>query len=114
MIQDFERFQNELDALRKLFGPSKRLDVVLPRLREIYEYTERKWCAYAGQIPQGIVQYVLIAEAPPWSPEGRPQFWLDPESGVQLNALRHLFCRTRLDPYANVLEVAAKHGFLIL
>src|SRR5580698_3353172 len=67
MIQDFERFQNELDALRKLFGPSKRLDVVLPRLREIYEYTERKWCAYAGQIPQGIVQYVLIAEAPPWS-----------------------------------------------
>jgi hypothetical protein len=114
MIEDFERFQNELDALRKLFGPTTNLEAVLPRLTEIYHCTEAKWCAYARQIPQGVVRYVLIAEAPPWSPEGRPQFWLDPESGVQLSALRHVFCRTRLDPYANVLEVAAKHGFLIL
>ncbi len=114
MIQEFERFQNEFDALRKLFGPTTSLDAVLPRLREIYEYTEAKWRAYAGQIPQGVVRYVLIAEAPPWSREGRPQFWLDPKSDVQLSPLRHVFCQTRLDPYAHVLEVAAKHGFLIL
>jgi hypothetical protein len=113
MIQDFERFQNELDALRKLFG-SSAVHGALPRLKKIYYYTEEKWHAYVEQIPQGAVRHVLIAEAPPWSDGGRPQFWLDPDSRVQLSPLRCLYCHTRLASYRDILEAAAKHGFLIL
>jgi len=79
MIRDFERFQDELDALRKLFGSSS-VHAALPRLKEIYYYTEEKWHAYVKQIPEGVVRYVLIAEAPPWSRDGTPQFLLDPAS----------------------------------
>lgn len=113
MIEDFDRFQDELDPLRELFCPA-HVNKVLPRLREIYDYTEEKWRAYAEQIPSGLVRYVLIAEAPPWSEKGPPPFWLDPDSGVRLGALRYVFCQTRLGSYADVLEAAAERGFLLL
>ena len=73
MIQDFERFENEFDALRKLFPT--RVDAALPRLREIYNYTEERWHEYAAEIPEGVVRYVLIAEAPPGAAMGHRSFY---------------------------------------
>lgn len=72
-----DRFPAEFSALRELFGPAS-VDNALPRLREIHDYTEAKWQSFADQIAEGVVRYVLIAEAPPWSDEGTPQFLLGP------------------------------------
>ena len=114
MIQDFERFENEFDALRKLFPT--RVDAALPRLREIYNYTEERWHEYAAEIPEGVVRYVLIAEAPPWSSDGTPQFLLDPESRSRLllGALQRVFPQANSKSPADTLKVLAKHGFLLL
>jgi hypothetical protein len=115
MIQDFERFQDELDALRKVFGSSS-VHAALPRLREIYYYTEEKWHAYVKQVPEGVVRYVLIAEAPPWSHDGTPKFLLDPASriGPYMGALRQAFPQARRGSSADTLKVLAGHGFLLL
>jgi len=116
VIQYFiERFRTELCALRKLFGPAS-VDAAIPRLREIHDYTEAKWQAYADQIPGGVVRYLLIAEAPPWSDDGAPQFLLDPASRVRsfMGALRRVFPRASLGSSAETLKVLARHGFLLL
>src|SRR5271165_4857890 len=110
-----ERFRTELSALRKLFGPAN-VDAAVPRLREIYDYTEAKWQAYADQIPEGVVRYLLIAEAPPWSDDGTPQFLLDPASRIRslMSALRKVFSRASLRSSAETLKALASHGFLLL
>ena len=116
MTQHFiERFRTELSALRKLFGPAS-VDAAVPRLREIYDYTEEKWQAYADLIPEGVVRYLLIAEAPPWSDDGTPQFLLDPASRIRsyMSALRKVFPRASLGSSAETLKVLASHGFLLL
>lgn len=92
------------------------MDAAIPRLREIHDYTEAKWQAYADQIPGGVVRYLLIAEAPPWSDDGAPQFLLDPASRVRsfMGALRRVFPRASLGSSAETLKVLARHGFLLL
>ena len=73
MIEDFERFENEFDALRKLFPT--RVDAALRGLREIYNYTEERWHEYAAEIAEGVVRYVLIAEARPGAAMGHRSFY---------------------------------------
>jgi hypothetical protein len=113
MTQGFEHFQNELDALRTLFGPTT-VNPAIRRLKEIYYHTEAKWSEYAALIPEGVVRYVLIGEAPPWSREGRPQFWLDSASDVRLDVLSYVFCQTRRRSHDDALKMAAERGFLLL
>ena len=80
MSQAFEhRWRGELAVLEALFGKEK-VKRDLPRVKEIHEYTELKWNEYADQLRDRVVRYLLIGEAPPWSPEGIPQFLLDPKS----------------------------------
>jgi len=115
-MQNFiERFPTELSELRRLFG-SDTVDDALPRLKEIYDYTEAKWQAYADQLPDGLVRYVLVAEAPPWSDEGVPQFLLDPASRVRslMRALRAVFPGAADGSAADALTILARHGFLLL
>ncbi|WP_454727939.1 MULTISPECIES: hypothetical protein [Cupriavidus] len=109
------RFPSEFAALRGLFG-SDRIDAALPRLQAIYDYTEAKWQAYAAQLPDGLVRYVLVAEAPPWSEHGVPQFLLDPASRVRtlMRALRKVFPGAADGSTADALAILARHGFLLL
>ncbi len=108
------RYQDELSALRVLFSPSI-VDAVLPRVREIYEYTKDAWNKYTEMLRDRQVRYLLIAEAPPWSPEGTPQYTLDPRSRwtTFIQAVAGAF---QLPPasYADSLETLAARGFLLL
>jgi hypothetical protein len=116
MTQGFEeRFRGELIALRALFGRA-RVDVALPRVHQIHEYTEAMWKRYVATLHGGVVRYVLIAEAPPWSVDGTPQYLLDPSSSIRalMPALRRAFPGAGLGSAADALKALARHGFLLL
>lgn len=110
-----QRFPTELAVLGSLFGVT-RVAARLPRLNEIHGCTEDKWRIYSGRIPGGVVKYLLIAEAPPWSASGPPQYVLDPASRSRslMRALKKAFMpqRSQVEPDA-VLAEFAQHGFLV-
>lgn len=62
-----DQYERELNALQDLFG-GELVKRVLPRVREISEYTEAKWHEYAEHLRRVTVRYLLIAEAPPLEP----------------------------------------------
>jgi hypothetical protein len=71
------RFPDELAILEQLFG-RVRVQRSLPRLNEVSEYTERKWLEYVQRVPDGLINYLLIAEAPPETADDPPLYFLDP------------------------------------
>ena len=89
MTQSLDSYSAELAALEALLGKEK-VAQNLPRLKCIHEHTEALWHNYASKIPNGRVNYLLIAEAPPWSEKDRPQFALDPVHSNFLTAV----CKT--------------------
>jgi hypothetical protein len=113
-----ERFPSELSVLSDLFGRERVVDA-LPRLNEIHDYTERKWRDFVARIPDGRVRYLLIAEAPPWSDRGAPQYVLDPgsRSRTLLRALRGAFLSSsesrHLEP-GEVLTQLALRGLIVV
>lgn len=115
MIQSLESYSAELAALGALFGEEK-VAQSLPRLNYIHEHTEALWHNYASQIPDGRVNFLLIAEAPPWSERDRPAFALDPDPSVPsgfLTTVRKAF--DYRDQHSTVaLPALAKVGFLLL
>ena len=113
-----KRFPTEVAILATMFSQS-RVAALLPRLNEIHEFAERKWRDYVARLPEGKIKYLLIAEAPPWSPNGVPQYVLDPGSYSRtlMRALRKVF----LDPVVAIrvgadeaLAEFARQGFLIV
>jgi hypothetical protein len=115
MMQFLDSYSAELAALETLFGKEK-VAQYLPRLNYIHEHTEALWHNYASQIPGGRVNFLLIAEAPPWSEKDRPAFALDPDPPVPsgfLTAVRKAFdCRDQHPTVA--LPALAERGFLLL
>jgi hypothetical protein len=113
--QSLEAYASELAALVALFGQA-RVAQVLPRLKHIYEYTEARWYDYIAQLPGGIVRYLLIAEAPPWSETDPPTFALDPNAH-RISSLLGKLCRTfdcrGMSP-ADSLHALAQRGFLLI
>jgi hypothetical protein len=113
-----ERFPIELSILKKLFGEAP-VAGALPRLNQIHEYTEDKWWLYLSLLRNKRVRYLLIAEAPPWSATGVPQYVLDPTSRSRtlMQALRRAFlppsvCK-QLDA-GEALAEFARQGLLIV
>jgi hypothetical protein len=113
MSETFEtRWRGELTILEVLFGKEK-VKRDLPRVREIHEYTESKWNEYADRLRDRAVNYLLIGEAPPWSPEGIPQFLLDPKSRVR--TLMQALCKVfPIESSSDRLKTLAEHGFLLV
>jgi hypothetical protein len=114
MTHDFEeRFPEALAALRALFG-SEQITADLPRMKEIYDYTEARWREYADRVR--TVRFLMIAEAPPWRSDGTPQYMLDPDShsGPYLRALRRAFPGAMAGSSRDALRILADRGFLLL
>ncbi len=44
----------------------------LPRLDEVFRYSEEKWQENLSRLKNSEVKYLLIAEAPPWTNENEP------------------------------------------
>jgi hypothetical protein len=110
-------YQASIASLEKLFG-RQVIGRCLPRLNEIYEYTECLWLKYVEQLADTPVRYLLIAEAPPWSASGRPHFVLDLASTPRtlMRALRMAFLgdqRSGASPEI-VLQELASRGFLLV
>ena len=107
---------DEISVLKELFGVDQ-VEGKLRRLNEIHEYTEGKWRDYVAKL--GQVNYLLIAEAPPWSATGVPQYVLDPASRSRalMRALQKVFC---LKTEGNTLDASealaefARRGLLIV
>ena len=75
-----------------------------------------RWQEYADQLDLRPVRYLLIAEAPPWSSQGTPQYLLDPESRVRtlMGALRTAFPGAHAGSSRDSLKTLAAKGFLLL
>ncbi len=109
------RFCKELVTLNSLFE-RKEIEYKLTRIKEIHEYTEAKWHEYTNLCENFVVRYLLIAEAPPWSSEGTPEYLLDPISRVRtlMRALKKTFPGAQNGSSAESLKVLATQGFLLL
>jgi hypothetical protein len=85
-------YKAEYEVLRELFG-APCVDERIDRLNTIHDYTESLWRNYIEKIPDKKVKYLLIAESPPWSQDGIPQYFLDPNSRSRslMNAFRRAF-----------------------
>jgi len=111
-------FPIELAILEELFG-SNKVATSLKRLNEIHTFAEAKWGEYVSRIPNGVIRYLLIAEAPPWKATGAPWFVLDPDtpSRTLMAALRSTFLNdgqvTRLATPEALTELA-RRGFLLI
>lgn len=111
-------FQSELALLEKLFG-SDRVARSMDRLNEIHTFAARRWREYVELIPDGVIRYLLIAEAPPWTAAGAPWFVLDPDSPSRtlMQTLRKTFLNdaqsTQLTTAEALMEFA-RRGFLII
>lgn len=110
-----QRFRQELSVLEELF-PMTGVRESLPRLNEIHVFTEAKWREYVEQLPNRFVNYLLIAEAPPWSDAGTPQYVLDPASRPRtlMRALRKAFLVPKRNDAGIALKQFAQRGLLIV
>ena len=75
----FNTYEKELEILKDLFSKdyvSNKLD----RIEEIYNTSEKFWEEQLTSLPEDGIKYLLIAEAPPWSPEGEVTYVYNPKS----------------------------------
>jgi hypothetical protein len=111
-----QRFRKEFSVLAELFSDTQVREN-LPRLNEIHGCAEARWREYVEQLPNGRVNYLLIAEAPPWSGAGAPpQYVLDPASHPRtlMRALRKAFSIPKQYDASRALKEFAQRGLLIL
>lgn len=89
---------------------------MLPRLNEIFEFTEQKWNDNVVQrIKNRNVKYLLIAEAAPWSPSDPPTyFYGQPSSSLHGRVLNALYDRKNRPPQAVVFDKLAEKGFVLI
>jgi len=118
MIDIKNKFQEEFNALIHLFGENE-VNSKISRVNEIHHYTENIWNNYVSNIPNGEVKYLLIAEAPPWSSTGRPEYFLDHRSNSRsiMNAVKKAFFTTSKAKNIEAKETLnelSKIGFLII
>lgn len=59
-----QRFRTELYVLAEVLSNAK-VQGNLSRLNELHEYAEVEWWEYVERLRSGLVNYLLIAEAPP-------------------------------------------------
>lgn len=105
--------------LQDLFSV-ERINLQDARLNEIYAHTEAMWQNYVHMIPgQTGVRYLLLAEAPPWSLVGDPQYVLN--ANTPPTTLMNAICRAFFgelicqDISVNAtLQLLAEKGFLII
>ena len=95
-----------------------RIDDSIGRLNAIYRHAEQSWNEFVVMLAGVEVRYLLIAEAPPWSEHGPPQFVLDPMSrpGVLLRALSKAFLgeKARSMNAKEIIVQLARRGFLLI
>jgi hypothetical protein len=113
---DNERIEKALSVLQELFT-NEEVQERLPRLKKIHRHATSYWHEYVEHLGDNRVKYLLIAEAPPWSPCGEQiQYVLDPKSHSRtlMRALRGAFLTVSKLPADEALAEFARQGFLII
>ena len=111
-----QEYKIEYEVLRELFGV-EYVDERIGRLNTIHEYTESLWSEYIKKLPSKTVKYLLIAESPPWSQDGPPQYFLDPKSRPRslMNAFRRAFFASSTNNNSQfIINEFAQHGLLLV
>jgi len=111
-----QSYKKEYEVLKGLFKAGYVEDRI-ERLNFIHEYTESIWDEYIKLIPNKTIQYLLIAESPPWSDEKTPQYFLDPTSRSRLlmNAFKGAFdCNLPKYTPENIINYFAEKGLLLI
>jgi hypothetical protein len=108
-------FPEELALLSRLFTP-EAVDERLRRLNHVFRYTERKWLEYVQRIPERLVRYLLIAEAPPQSDNDPPPYFLDPAADPRtlMKAVATAFFGAGSWSDGQILHKLAEQGFLMV
>jgi len=95
------KFISELVVLKALFG-TKYINDNFNRINAIYETTEKLWQEQIVTLPESGIKYLLIAEAPPFSPEGSVKNVYNPES--EARTLLKSLCKAFFsEPLYNVI-----------
>src|SRR2546430_418282 len=108
-------FPEELSVLRELFGDAA-VQECLPRLNEIHGCTEATWRKSVGWLPDRLVRYILLAEAPPWPlAPAPPQYVFCPASRprVLMKALRKAFSVPKSTDAGEAVKEFARRGLFI-
>jgi hypothetical protein len=109
-------YRDEYKVLKKLYGDIK-VQESIRRLNIIHRYTEKIWNEYIDNIPGKRIKYLLIAEAPPWSASGDPQYFLDPKSNSRtlMRAFRNaLFPNIVNKDSSHIINKFADAGLLLI
>lgn len=110
------RFSKETTILEALFGEISQDR--WRRLDEIFERSEEFWHQALDMIPERRIKYMMIAEAPPWSPFGEVEYFYNPlsKSRTFLNAIcnaffeEHIYTTRGID---KALSELGQRGFLL-
>jgi len=112
------KYTKSFENLVSLYG-EEHINRILDRLNYIHSYTEGIWEEYVEKIPYRTVEYLLIAEAPPWKETGKPEYVLDPSSKPRslMSALCKAFYREPIYKSKGssiALSMLANDGFLVI
>ena len=107
------RFPAAIDLLDALFHP-RPITERLHRLDEIFDVTEDAWKRNLSRLDGKAIQYLLIAEAAPWTdPGNHPRYFYETLDGAWVMRILRAFCvdaRERED----ALRELANRGFLLV
>ena len=105
-----DRFPKAVQALEKLFP--RDIGAYRSRLDEIFQVTEQAWDRNLSRLKNKTIQYLLIAEAAPWTEPGRhPRYFYERLDG--LGCILSAFDAPTHDAEA-ALSFLADRGFLLV
>jgi hypothetical protein len=85
------------------------------RLDEIYRVVESAWEGNLKRYKGKPVRYLLIAEAAPWTENGRPNYFYEALKGAWVNRILHtFFSKDRLGTDEEAWSKLADMGFLLI
>ncbi len=109
----FERFGPEYELLKGLFP---RTNFCRERLNQIFVCTEALWDKNLERLKGKEVKYLLIAEAPPWTPENDDiKYFYSTTPSPWRTRVWNTFCDTRRpDDSEEALQTLAEKKFLLI
>jgi hypothetical protein len=112
----FQKFTNQLEILKALFGltDEKSIKRNLNRLEWVFLTSEKKWRYNLTRLKK--VEYLLIAEAPPWTEIGEMKYFYGTFQPPLANRIWHAFFPSKKLPQHvdTALDSLGQEGFLLI
>lgn len=106
-------FPNAKEPLENLLG-SDGYRKQLPRLEEIFKFTELAWEHNIKRLQGKTIKYLLIAEAAPWTATGIPRYFYGSLKGPWVARILKTFFEKRPNTDEEAWAMLANRGFLLV